>query len=109
MPETVAPVQEPAVAATTVAKGSVARLFTNSAAMALTNLAGRGLSYAYIILMAKRLDVHVLGAYAILVSASMVLELVSNLGLDKILIREIARSGAAEGRVTRYAVFISPR
>ncbi len=83
---------------TGAANGAAGRLFSNSAAMAITNLAGRGIGYAYFILMARRLPVSYLGAYAILVSASMMIELVSNLGLDKILIREIARSGGTAGQ-----------
>lgn len=79
-------------------KGSARRLFSNSAAMAATNIAGRGLGYAYIILMARRLEASYLGAYAVLVAANMLIELVANLGLDKILIREIARSGEVAGQ-----------
>jgi len=73
-------------------------LISNSVVMALANLAGRGLGYAYIILMAKRLEPRYLGAYAILATASMLVELVSNLGLDKILVREIASGTPGVGQ-----------
>ena len=71
------------------------RLFSNSVAMAAANVAGRGLGYAYIILMARRLDARYLGAYALLLTASMLIELVSNLGLDKIMVREISAGSAS--------------
>jgi hypothetical protein len=44
------------------AKAPVSRLFSNSVAMAAANVAGRGLGYAYIVLMARRLDARYLGA-----------------------------------------------
>jgi O-antigen/teichoic acid export membrane protein len=74
------------------------RLFSNSVAMAAANVLGRGVGYVYLILMARRLDARYLGIYAVLVTAAMLVELLSNLGLDKILIREIASSGAATGQ-----------
>lgn len=74
------------------------RLFSNSAAMAIANLAGRGLGYAYIILMAGKLDPRYLGAYAVLVTTSLLIELISNLGLDKILVREITKGTAEVGQ-----------
>ncbi len=74
------------------------RLLSNSIAMGAANIAGRGLGYACIILMARRLDVRYLGIYAVLLTSSMLLELLSNLGLDKILIREIAGSAAGIGQ-----------
>jgi O-antigen/teichoic acid export membrane protein len=77
---------------------SARRLFSNSAAMAIANLAGRGLGYAYIILMARKLDPRYLGAYAVLVTTSLLIELVSNLGLDKILVREITKGTAEVGQ-----------
>jgi O-antigen/teichoic acid export membrane protein len=66
--------------------------------MALANIAGRGIGYVYIIMMARKLDARYLGAYAILVTAQMLIELVSNLGLDKILIREITSKPPHEGQ-----------
>lgn len=98
MPEILATVGERTVESVGETGGSTARLYSNSAIMAVTNLAARGISYAYIILMVKRLSVKTIGAYAILVSASMLLELISNLGLDKILIREIASTGVGAGQ-----------
>ena len=77
---------------------SARRLFSNSAAMAIANLAGRGLGYAYIVLMARKLDARYLGAYAVLVTTSLLIELVSNLGLDKILVREITKGSAEVGQ-----------
>src|SRR5271169_1449097 len=71
VPEILATVEERTVQPVGETRGSAARLFSNSAIMAVTNLAGRGIGYAYIILMAKRLGVHTIGAYAILVSTSM--------------------------------------
>jgi O-antigen/teichoic acid export membrane protein len=66
--------------------------------MAIANLAGRGLGYAYIILMARKLDPRYLGAYAVLVTTSLLIELISNLGLDKILVREITKGTAEVGQ-----------
>jgi O-antigen/teichoic acid export membrane protein len=80
------------------AKAPVSRLFSNSVAMAAANVVGRGLGYAYIVMMARRLDARYLGAYALLLTASMLIELVSNLGLDKILIREITSGSASVGQ-----------
>ena len=98
VPEILATVGERTVEPVGETRGSAARLYSNSAIMAVTYLAGRGIGYAYIILMVKRLSVKTIGAYAILVSASMLLELVSNLGLDKILTREIASTGVGAGQ-----------
>jgi len=64
----------------------------------VANVAGRGLGYIYIILMARRLDARYLGAYAVLLTTGMLVELVSNLGLDKILVREIASSPSNVGQ-----------
>jgi O-antigen/teichoic acid export membrane protein len=77
---------------------TVSRLFSNSVAMGIANVAGRGLGYTYIVMMARRLDARYLGAYAVLVTTSMLVELVSNLGLDKILIREITNASANVGQ-----------
>jgi O-antigen/teichoic acid export membrane protein len=76
----------------------VSRLFSNSLAMGAANVVGRGLGYIYIVMMARRLDARYLGAYAVLVTASMLVELVSNLGLDKILVREITKGSANLGQ-----------
>ena len=76
----------------------VSRLFSNSVAMGAANVVGRGLGYTYVVLMARHLDARYLGAYAILITASMLVELVSNLGLDKILVREIASCPANVGQ-----------
>ncbi len=66
--------------------------------MGAANVVGRGLGYTYVVLMARHLDARYLGAYAILITASMLIELVSNLGLDKILTREIASGPANVGQ-----------
>jgi O-antigen/teichoic acid export membrane protein len=79
-------------------KPPASRLFSNSVAMGLANVLGRGVGYGYIVLMARRLDARYLGAYGILLTTSLLLELISNLGLDKILTREIARSPASVGQ-----------
>jgi len=76
----------------------VASLLSNSLAMGIANVLGRGLAYAGFILMARRVDARYVGAYALLVTAGMIVDLVSNLGLDKILIREISARPAAEGQ-----------
>src|SRR6516162_11573869 len=74
----------------------VASLLSNSLAMGIANVLGRGLAYAGFILMARRVDARHVGAYALLVTAGMIVDLVSNLGLDKILICEISARAAAE-------------
>ncbi len=93
-------VTEPSVVegtdAVSVRRGS--SLFSNSLAMGAANLLSRGLGYVYIVLMARRLDARYLGAYAIFATAAMAVDLVSNLGLDKILIREIASSPVSDGK-----------
>jgi O-antigen/teichoic acid export membrane protein len=65
--------------------------------MAAANLVSRGLGYISIVLMARHLAVPYMGAYALLYTASMLVELVANLGLDKLLMREISGSSAAVG------------
>ena len=93
MPEVeVIELQSPAGAA------KVASLLSNSLAMGIANVVGRGLAYVCFILMARRLDARYIGAYALLVTAGMIIDLVSNLGLDKILTREISARPAAEGQ-----------
>jgi O-antigen/teichoic acid export membrane protein len=77
--------------------GSTRRFVSNGAAMAAGNLMGRGLGYISIILMARYLAMPYMGAYALLYTTSMLVELTSNLGLDKLLMREIASSSAAIG------------
>jgi O-antigen/teichoic acid export membrane protein len=66
--------------------------------MGAANLLSRGIGYVYVILMARRLDARYIGAYAILVTSCTVVELFSNLGLDKILIREIASNPVRDGK-----------
>ena len=77
--------------------GSTLRFVSNGSAMAVANLIGRGLGYISIVLMARRLAVPYMGAYALLYTTSILVELVANLGLDKLLMREIAGSTAAVG------------
>jgi O-antigen/teichoic acid export membrane protein len=66
--------------------------------MAVANIAGRGLGYISIILMARRLLASYIGAYALLYTTSMLIELVANLGLDKLLMREIAGNSDGVGK-----------
>ncbi len=68
------------------------RLISNSVTMALANIAGRGLGYMSLLLLARHVSARYIGAYAILLTTSMLVELVSNLGLDKIVVREMAPS-----------------
>ena len=75
-----------------------ASLLSNSLAMGVANVLGRGLAYVGFILMARRLDSRYIGAYALLVTAGMIVDLVSTLGLDKILTREISARPTAEGQ-----------
>jgi O-antigen/teichoic acid export membrane protein len=75
-----------------------ASLLSNSVAMGMATLLCRGLAYVYVVLLARRLDAKYIGAYAILVTAGMIADLVSNLGLDKLLAREISTRPAAEGQ-----------
>jgi O-antigen/teichoic acid export membrane protein len=88
----------PPIPAAEATKPHKSRLFSNSVAMGLANVLGRGVGYGYIVLMARRLDARYLGAYGILLTASMLIELISNLGLDKILTREITRGPANVGQ-----------
>ena len=74
------------------------RLVSNSIVMAAANVLSRGVGYLLIILMARRLESQYLGAYAIWVTTSMLLELVANLGLDKIIVREMTAGSAATGK-----------
>jgi O-antigen/teichoic acid export membrane protein len=71
---------------------STRRLISNSVAMALANVAGRGLGYVSLLLLARHVSAHYIGVYAILLTTSMLAELVSNLGLDKVVVREMAPS-----------------
>ncbi len=75
-----------------------ASLLSNSLAMGIANVLGRGLAYVGFILIARRLDARYIGAYALLVTAGMIVDLVSTLGLDKILTREISARPTAEGQ-----------
>jgi O-antigen/teichoic acid export membrane protein len=88
----------PPIPAAEATKPHKSRLFSNSVAMGLANVLGRGVGYGYILLMARRLDARYLGAYGILLTASILIELISNLGLDKILTREITRGSANVGQ-----------
>ena len=74
------------------------RLFSNSVVMGAANLLSRAIGYGYIILMARRLDARYIGAYAVFVTSAMLLELVANLGLDKVLIREITCRSVIDGQ-----------
>lgn len=78
--------------------GAAGSLLSNSVAMGAANLLSRGLAYGYFTLMARRLEARYIGAYALLVTTGMLVELVANLGFDKILIREIAVSPDNEGQ-----------
>jgi O-antigen/teichoic acid export membrane protein len=75
-----------------------ASLLSNSLAMGIANVLGRGMAYACFIVLARRLDASYIGAYALLVTMGMIVDLVSTLGLDKILTREISARPAAEGQ-----------
>jgi O-antigen/teichoic acid export membrane protein len=96
MPETEIIELQPPAGAAKLTPG--ASLLSNSLAMGIANVLGRGLAYVGFILMARRLDARYVGAYALLVTAGMIVDLVSSLGLDKILIREISARPAAEGQ-----------
>lgn len=79
-------------------RSTSSRLLSNGAAMAVANLAGRGLGYISIILMARKLSASFIGVYALLYTTSMIVELVANLGLDKLLMREIAAGSHQAGK-----------
>jgi O-antigen/teichoic acid export membrane protein len=90
---------EPAPATEAAArKASSARFVSNGSAMGAANLAGRGLGYVSIILMARKLPAADIGTYALLYTTGMLIELVANLGLDKLLMREIASGSSAVGK-----------
>ena len=91
-------IAEPVEAANTLTIQPASRLFTNSLAMGGANLVIRGLGYLNIIFLARRLDARYVGTYALLVTASMLVDLVSSLGLDKLLIREIASNPISYGK-----------
>jgi O-antigen/teichoic acid export membrane protein len=91
-------IQPDVVPSVAAAAGSSSRLFSNGAAMAAANLAGRGLGYISIILMARKLNASYIGVYALLYTTSMLVELVANLGLDKLLMREIAGGSHQAGK-----------
>jgi O-antigen/teichoic acid export membrane protein len=79
-------------------RSTSSRLLSNGAAMAVANLVGRGLGYISIILMARKLSVSYIGVYALLYTTGMIVELVANLGLDKLLMREIAGGSHQVGK-----------
>lgn len=56
--------------------------------------AGRGLSYLGFILLARMYSEQEVGIWAVLLTASLFAEVISNLGLDKIVVRDIIRSEA---------------
>jgi O-antigen/teichoic acid export membrane protein len=96
MPEVeVIELQSPAGAAKVIPGAS---LFSNTLAMGVANVLGRGLAYVGFILMARRVDARYVGAYALLVTTGMIVDLIASLGLDKILIREISTRPADEGQ-----------
>jgi O-antigen/teichoic acid export membrane protein len=85
--------------------GGLRKLFSNGLTMAFGNIITRGVGYFYVLLIARRLSTRDIGIYAVLLTASMILELAANLGLDKIIIREIVSGDEPHGRaVVRAAL-----
>jgi O-antigen/teichoic acid export membrane protein len=98
-------IEPEAVPSVAAAARSRSRFLSNGAAMAAANLAGRGLGYISIILMARKISASYIGVYALLYTTSMIVELVANLGLDKLLMREIAGGSHEVGKGFFWAAF----
>ncbi len=98
LPEIETLIEPEVVPSVAAAAASRLRLFSNGAAMAVANLAGRGLGYISIILMARKISTSYIGVYALLYTTGMLVELVANLGLDKLLMREIAGGSHSAGK-----------
>jgi|GEM_PF-4387007 len=69
------------------------KIISNTILLTGTSFVIKILAYLYFILIAKKLENEQMGIFAILLTAYLVLELVANMGLDRILIRELAGSG----------------
>jgi O-antigen/teichoic acid export membrane protein len=98
LPELETLIEPEVVPSVAAAAATRSRLFSNGAAMAAANLAGRGLGYISIILMARKISASYIGVYALLYTTGMLVELVANLGLDKLLMREIAGGSHEAGK-----------
>ena len=74
------------------------RIFRNTLWLTGALVAGRGLSYLGFIVIARIYTEQEVGIWAVLLTACLFAEILSNFGLDKLVVREIVRSGNEDGR-----------
>lgn len=67
------------------------RILNNTAFMTASTLLTRLLAYLYFLIIARCFTSEQIGIYAILTTSCLIAELLANLGLDKIMIRDLAR------------------
>ncbi len=67
-------------------------ILNNTAFLTASTLLSKIAAYAYFIIIVRRFSQEEIGLYAVLITAYLFMELFSNLGLDKIVIRELSRA-----------------
>lgn len=75
------------------------RVFRNTLWLTGSLAVGRGLSYLGFILLARMYSEQEVGIWAVLLTACLFAEILSNLGLDKIVVRDIIRSEADDAEL----------
>ncbi|MCC8190089.1 MAG: oligosaccharide flippase family protein [Planctomycetes bacterium] len=76
------------------------RVAANTAWMTAAALGGRVVSYGTFVLLARVFSETEVGAWAVILTALLLAEVIANLGLDKILVRDAARAPADRDRLT---------
>ncbi len=67
------------------------KIFNNTAFMTGSSLLARAIAYLYFLIIIRSFSTTEIGIYAILITSYLLMELVGNLGLDKIMIRDLSK------------------
>ncbi|GAB6162759.1 hypothetical protein JCM12298_19190 [Desulfothermus naphthae] len=68
------------------------KIFSNTGFMSGSSLLGRIIAYVYFLILVRSFSKLQVGLYAVLITSYLLMELIGNLGLDKIIIRDLAKS-----------------
>jgi O-antigen/teichoic acid export membrane protein len=81
------------------------KIFNNTAFMTGSSILSRAIAYLYFLIIIRAFSTTEIGIYAILITSYLLMELAGNLGLDKIMIRDLAKPmEGSSGGVLLYSV-----
>lgn len=74
------------------------RVMGNTIWLTLSSLGAKALAYAQFVFVVRTFSTHEVGVYAVCLTGVLFAELVANLGLDRVVVREVARLGRGKSK-----------